>query len=644
MSGSEKKAAIKQYEKEAGDAEPSQKGPSFLNGIAKLVCVVFAALYWYFAGWGYFSPESYLTTYLGLTFVLIFFYYPLKSDQAWGKIVDFSMIVLTILACTHYSLAYEDRFVERWGVADQSDIVFGIGMIVVSIEACRRVVGLHIPIICVALGLYSVLGNELPGAISHPGITPYDLVTWLYSSESIFGSITQVFAGYIFLFVVFGTLVQSTGGRHLFLELPLSLIGRMTGGSAKVSIVASALFGTISGSATGNVVSTGLLTIPLMIRNGFARHVSAAVEATASSVGIVMPPLMGAAIFIMADITQTPYWEIVKISVVPAIVFCLSIMFIVDGYARRHGISGVTTEYIGNPKEIIKKYGLFIFPILIIVFLMMAGRSPDNAVFWAIPSVIAVSLILQPRGLSISDWMGIIEKGVKASLTIGALAGCLGIIIGLVTKTGLATKLSYLVVDLSMGELLIGILLTAVATTVLGLGVSSVTADYFLLSILIAPALTQLGAPVLAAHLLIIWYTQTSNITPPVCVSTFAAAAIADADPWRSGWMAFRMGLFLYIVPVMFIYGDLLNVAEPILLAKSALLTLLSMFAFASTITGYMFGVLNKYERAIMLAPTALFLIPNIYFNIFGIIVMISVILFGILFRKDSRAQFRRAQ
>lgn len=609
-----------------------------LSWLVRVVCIAFFGLYWYFAGWGYFSPESYITLYLALTFILVFLLYPAsRKSPVWRPSwLDLVGIAATVFFTAHYTLTYSERFLKRWGEINDVDVVAGVIGILVSMEVCRRVIGWHLPVISTVLLAYGLFGHDLPWGIGHTALTVRDLLSWTYSSESLFGSLPQVFANYIFLFVVFGAMLEAAGGRKLFISLPLALLGRTAGGPGKVAVVASALFGTISGSATANVVSTGNLTIPMMKRAGFPAHFAGAIEATASSVGIVMPPLMGAAIFIMSDIIGVPYWDIAKVAIVPALLFSLSVFMIVDGYARKHKIVGLPPAELGEPRKIAREYWPFALPIVVVTAIMASGRSADAAVFWGIPSIVAASLIARGERPTPSQWIAIVVTGVRNTLAVGAIVGCLGIILGVVTKTGLAVSLSYLVVDWSFGSLFAAIALTAVATLALGLGVSSVTADYFLLSILVAPALVNLGATAIAAHLLIIWYTQTSNLTPPVCVSTFAAAAIAKSDPWKTGWTAFRIGLFIYVIPVMFVYGDLLSVSQPLAMLQSTALLALSALTFSGAIVGYLFGAVGAVGRIGLAVTTVLLIYPNWILDALGVAFLCGFLIFQLIRRRSQ--------
>ena len=291
-----------------------------LRTVVTLVSVAFSLLYIYYAGFGYFSPESFISGYLGFTFVLVFILFPGSDKSPRDRItaVDGVLVLSTIAVTYHYNVYFPIRYIERFGEALVHDVVFGIMAIVLALEACRRTLGPALPLISLALIGYSLFGPYFPGHLTHQGISVWDTAAWLYSNQSIYGVITRIFASFVFLFIVFGAILEMSGGKELFLNLPLSIIGRTRGGSAKLSAVASALFGMISGSPTANIVGTGTLTIPLMKRSGFPPHVSAAFEATASTIGVTMPPLMGAAIFLMADFTGIPYLEIVKVSI-PAV-------------------------------------------------------------------------------------------------------------------------------------------------------------------------------------------------------------------------------------------------------------------------------------------------------------------------------------
>ena len=549
-----------------------------------------------------------------------------KGPRGRVSIVDVGLILASIGTAYHYTIYFPIRFVDRWGEPEMHDIVVGTIMILLALEAGRRVIGGFLPGLGIVLILYALFGPYFPGIFKHPGVSFWDTMGWLYSTEGIYGSITRVFASFVFLFVVLGTVLSESGGRNLFINLPLVYLGWLTGGPAKVAIVASALFGMISGAASANVVSTGTLTIPLMKRAGFPPHVAAAFEATASTIGITMPPLMGAAIFIMADFTGISHLEIVKVSVLPALLFMASLLMIANAYARKHDLGGLPRAELGDPLEIIKTYWPFVIPICLIVGLLVAGRSPDAAVFYALPSVVLVSLFSKKTRLSPWRWIEIFELGVRRSLTIGGIAGCLGVVVGMVIKTGIAIKLSHVVIDYSQGYLLIAVLLTAIITFFLGMGVSSVTADYILLSVLVAPALIQLGAPVVAAHLLIIWYTQTSNLTPPVCTVAFAAAAIAEAHPWKTGFLAFRFGLFVYLLPLAFLFGGLLDFGDPLQLVRAVVTVMLAAYAFSGAVVGYRAGPLAPWQRGVLLVATGVFFHPDLVTDAVGIALMVLVL------------------
>ena len=592
----------------------------WIDATAKLAAIGLAVLYWYFAGFGYFSPESFVTIYLGVTLALIFLFYrgTGRAPRHRPSVMDWLLALGALTVTAEYTIQYEPRFIERFSEPDALDLAAGAVMIVLALEAARRVIGSFLPVLSLSLVIYALAGPVLPEGLAYPGIEWADMVGYIYSPEGIYGSITRVFASFVFLFIILGTMLEQSGGRMLFVDLPLTLIGWMRGGAAKVAVVASALFGMISGAAAANVVSTGTLTIPLMKRSGFQPHVAGAFEASASTVGITMPPLMGAAIFIMADITGIPYFEIVKASVAPALIFVVGLLFIADAYARKHDIKGIDRRELGDPWEILRHHWAFVIPIVVVVGLLVVGYSPDWAVFVALPSVIVASLFSPRTRLSVRRWIDILELGVKRSLTVGGIAGCLGVIVGLVIKTGISAQLSYLVIDYSMGYLLIAVLLTAVATFFLGMGVSSVTADYILLSVLIAPALTELGAPMMAAHLLIIWYTQTSNLTPPVCTVAFAAAAIADAHPWRTGFLAFRFGLFVYLLPLGFLYTGLLDYQNVPVFAQSIVTITLAAFAFSGVVVGYLFGNLSSLQRVLVLVSALALFDPRLPTDLAG--------------------------
>ena len=611
----------------------------YLQAIVTYGSFIFALLYIYFAGFTYFSPESYVSVYVGASAILIFLLYPMTEKSPKDRVswLDY-VFIIDVIACTvYYCEYYNIRVVDRMGEPILSDTIFGILAIIFVLEVCRRIIGSIVFYICIIGIIYCYAGPLLPGILNHPGTNTEDLVSWLYSSQSIYGTVASIFARYVFLFIIFGTILELVGGGKFFLELPLAIFGRVVGGAAKLSIMASGLFGMITGSVMANVTTIGTFTIPLMKRSGFKPYMAAGTEACSSTVGVTMPPVMGAAIFIMADFTGIPYFDIAIMCIAPSLLFMFSLMVSSDFQARKDGLKPLPKEELPNILEILKSYGHLTIPLIALVALLAKGYSPGYAAFWSIILTLALGLTRKETRYGFSQLLNVMETAVKRTLAVGGLAGAIGIIIGVVYKTGIATKLSSFVVALSGGQLAFVIALTIAATFVLGMGVSSITADYILLSTLLAPALITLGAPVAAAHLLIIWLTQTSNISPPVCLSAFAAAAIAGANPWRTGYYALKIGLFLIILPITFVYSPILDVTNVGMIYKFFTLAIAS-FCLAAGNIGYMVEKVSVPIRLLSYIAVVLLVPHHLLLNCIGIALFLFLVGSQVLARRRSKA------
>ncbi|MBW2520530.1 MAG: TRAP transporter fused permease subunit, partial [Deltaproteobacteria bacterium] len=434
-----------------------------------------------------------------------------------------------------------------------------------------------------------------------------------------------VLATYVILFIFFGAFLHKSGAGKFFIDLPLAIAGRSTGGPAKVAVIASALFGSVSGSAIANTVSTGAFTIPLMKRAGFKPHVAGAIEPSASIGGMFLPPIMGAGGFLMAELTETSYAYIMMIAVFPALLYFFSVFCMIHFEAKKQGLKGIMDEDMPHWKEVLKREWYFSLPLIIITILMIIGKSPGMAAFWSALSCIVVSWVRRDRKNTLKDsliyipisllfmmiialdfvrlpiheffgfkiqffitslatlWcLGVsavrkniamdlkgiweaIQTGAKNTLIIGATLGVIGIIVGTISLTGIGLKFSDIIISLANGNLLAAIFLVALASLVLGMGVP-VTAAYLITAVLAVPPLVEMGVPVLCAHMIVYWFSQDSNITPPVCVAAYAGAAIAGSDPWKTGWTSFKFAKLLYVMPILFAFTpSILFQAKPVL-------------------------------------------------------------------------------
>ncbi|MEE9240559.1 MAG: TRAP transporter fused permease subunit [bacterium] len=498
------------------------------------------------------------------------------------RAINLVLMGLTCL-CLGYFVQNYLELQDRTGAWTQTDFWMAVTAIVLAIEAARRGLGLWIPAIAVFALLFAHFGPYFPGQLSHRGSTIHQIVNYtFYSQEGIFGVMTSVMATYVLVFIYLGAFMNTSGMGQFFIDMPMALAGRTVGGPAKVAVIASAVFGSISGSSIANIVSTGTFTIPLMKKVGFRPHVAGAVENSASLGGQLLPPVMGSGAFVMAEITGVPYVRIMAIAAVPALLYLLSIGVIVHMEAKRHGIQGMSDDELTRPWDVFAAGWFHLLPLFILLAFLIAGYSPDWCAVMAIFSILAINWIRQglawlmpgkfemPRELM--NLRGIFKAmvdGTQNSLIVGSAAAAVGIVVGMVALTGLGLKMSYLLVALSGGSLLFAIFLVAVASLVLGMALP-ITASYLVLVVLAGPALESFGVPLIAAHMIVFWLSQDSNITPPVCLGAYVAASIAAADPWKTGWASFRFAKMLYVMPLLFAY-------TPILLTGSFRLTLWTM-------------------------------------------------------------------
>ena len=485
--------------------------------------------------------------YVIITYVLVFLLYQSKSTI--GRVIDYILIVLSIVTISYWIYNFE---VINYRTGAETPLDMGIAMVgvLLGIELARRVVGNIFVVIGVIMLAYGVYGDYMPDLISHAGDTFPALCTSIfYKSDGIFGIMANVLATYILLFVLFGAFLEKCGAQKFFIDFPLAAVGHKIGGPAKVAVIASGLFGSISGSAIANTVSTGAFTIPMMKRAGFKPHIAGGIEPAASIGGMFMPPIMGAGGFIMVELTGLPYSRIMLVALFPAIMYFFSVFVMVHYEAKKYNIVGEKSEH--SAWEIFKSEWYYTIPLIVITIFMLLGYSPGYSAILGLVSCIVISWFRKETRIGPKEFLEASRKGAEASLKIGATVGVIGIIIGVLTFSGLVLTFADIVIELAGGSLVMTIFLIALASLVLGMGVP-VTAAYLITAVVAVPALTHLGVNVLAAHMIVYWLSQDSNITPPVCIAAFAGATIAKANMWRTAFSAFKFAKFLYLGPFLF--------------------------------------------------------------------------------------------
>jgi len=580
-----------------------------------LIAVSMSLYHMYVAAFG--PPEAVIFRGIHLMFALTLVYilYPLRPGgaAAW-RTVDAAFLALGLAFVLHIFFNYE-YFLNRIIYIDDLtfwDKFYAVAAIVVTLDATRRVIGWPLPLTAIAF-----LGYALS---TH--VTFQVLMEQIYlSTEGIFGSTLGVSASYVMLFVLFGTFMEKSGAGQLFMDFAMSITGHTAGGPGKVSIVSSALFGTVSGSAVANVMVDGPITIPLMKRTGFRPPFAAAVEAVASTGGQIMPPVMGAAAFVMAEFLVVPYAQVALWAAIPAVLYYVAVFFAVHFEAKRYGLAGVPKSTLPKLGRVMRDRGHLFIPALIVLFGLMLGFSgPLCALAGALACLpLALARKLTREGIGWKNLVEALEDGARNTLSVAMACAAAGIVIGCVTITGLGIVFTQYVVELSQSWLVGALLLTAAAGIVLGMGMPT-TPSYIVMVSLLVPALIKLGAAVPAAHMFAFYFAILSAITPPVALAVFAAAGLARCDMWQAGWESVRIAAPTYIVPFMFIYEpSLLMMGDWFTIVTSCVASTIGVMAFAAGLQGYMLREARPWERLVLVVAAILLIVPGYVTDILGL-------------------------
>ncbi len=609
-------------------------------GIVTVIAISLSLYQLYTAGIAALTALIQRTIHLGAILVLTFLMKPAFSKVRKDRInlwviIDWILVAASVY-CTAYICFNLTEIFERqgdWLLADRLVSIIGVLLVM---EACRRVIGLVMTGICVVAVLYAYFGPYMPELIIHKGYSIERIATTLWlTTEGIFGLPIGVAATFVFVFVLFGAFLEVTGGGQFFIELAYALTGRFSGGPAKTAVVASGFMGSVSGSAVGNVVATGSFTIPMMKKVGYRPHVAGAIEAAASTGGQLMPPIMGAGAFLMAEFTNTSYLTIIKVAFIPAVMYYVTVLLFVHFEAKKYGLAGQPKESLPKPLQVIKDGLHFIIPVVILVYVLVSNYSPMMAGFVAVVSTLAASLAADSirwavGGRSLPENPGravgvgslvsrelrmtlkALESGAKNAIMVSVACAAAGIIVGMVTLTGMGLKFSSLVLDLSFGIEVFAILLIGAASLVLGMGLP-VTASYIVLATLAGPALLDMGVPLLVAHMIVFWYSQDANVTPPVSLASFAGAGVAGANPMQTAFTSWKLAKGLYIIPIIMAYRPLLGMGKAYELMHwqviwTMVVTTLGLVAFAATLERYFFKPMTWLETGLFaLAAAGLF-------------------------------------
>jgi TRAP transporter 4TM/12TM fusion protein len=654
-----------------GNGGPADRNLSLVQVTAAIVLVLSVSLslyQLYTAGIAALTALIQRSIHLGAILSLTFLLKPpfkgaRKDKFSFWLILDWTLVFLS-LVCVSYIIYNLNAIFERQGDWLPSDLAISIIGTILVLEACRRVIGTIMTGICAAAIAYALYGPYMPELIIHKGYSIERIATTLWlTTEGIFGLPIGVAATFVYVFVLFGAVLEATGGGNFFIDLAYALTGRFSGGPAKTAVVASGFLGSVSGSAVGNVVATGSFTIPMMKRVGYRPHVAGAIEAAASTGGQLMPPIMGAGAFLMAEFTSTSYLTIIKVALIPAIMYYLTVLFFVHFEAQKQNLRGQPKENLPKIPRVLREGLHFIIPLAILIYVLMANYSPMMAGFVAVLSTFAASLIANavrwavsanqlsaddPARRSLYDFgrnefkqiLGSLEKGARNAIMVSVACAAAGIIVGMVTLTGMGLKFSSLVLDLSFGIKALAILLIGAASLVLGMGLP-VTASYIVLATLAGPALLDMGVPILVTHMIVFWYSQDANVTPPVSLASFAAAGVAGANPMRTAFTSWKLAKGLYIIPIIMAYRPLLGMGPDYELLHwevvfTMVTTTVGLIAFTSALERYFFRPATWLETALFVVAAAGLFWTELWADLIGWAAFVLVVLLQKFYHPDQ--------
>lgn len=579
----------------------------FARWCAFAIAVVTTLIVFYTAFCGVFLPMIQRGLIICSMLAMTFLWYPTTKKSQFDRkkvpIYDWIFIAVTFF-CFIWTVTSNQRFLTRIPfVSEMSpvDVFVAISLVVLILEAGRRTLGLSITIICGAFIAYAFLGKYMPAMFAYKGLSLKKFVEQTYlTTEGMFGSLTGMAATLLFGFLAFGTFLQCTGADKYFMDICISIAGKRRGGPAKIAVISSAAMGTISGSTIANVVTTGTLTIPMMKRTGYTPEEAGAIETCASTGGQIMPPIMGTGAFILAEAVGVPYSHVCVVSIIPALLFYIAIYFLVDLTARKHGLQGLPESEISPLSKTLRAGGIYFVPIAILTILLVLGYTPFLS---GVSCSILILIIAQWKAatrISLKQFVFALEDCAKSLMSIASVIFCASLIVSMINITGLMMKTTAIILSFSHGHLWLTILLVAAIAYLLGMGLPIAT-SYVILSTLSAPAMVSMGVDMLVAHLTIFWFTQLATITPPVCMTAFAAAGIAHSDPMKTGFTALKLGFTFYYVPILFVYSQLINGAwwEQCIIAVFAIVAIFFLGTFTE---GYFKTRLNVLQRICGLA------------------------------------------
>lgn len=619
-----------------------------------IVAILMSAFHLFTAWHGTLLAMKQRSLHLIFAFTLGFALYPgfKKSSKDKIDITDWLLIILSV-GVWGYIFFNVEAIALKGGQMSTTDMVLGVLAVLLTLEVTRRVVGPELPIVTIVFLLFAYFGRHMPGIFAHRGFNVTRIVSHMYmTTEGIMGTPLGVSSTFVFMFILFGSFLDKTGVGEFFIDFAYALTGSTRSGPAMTSVLSSGLMGSISGSSVANTVTTGAFTIPLMKSVGYKPHYAGAVEATASTGGQIMPPVMGAAAFIMADFTGFPYISIVKAAIIPAVLYYIAVGTMVHLEACKLGLKGMPRESLPKVSNILKKQGYLTLPLIAIIFMLVKQYPPTMAALTGIVIgvivAMTVSLIKKDNSFTPKDILGAMEAGAKGAVGVACACACAGMIVGVVTLTGFGLKIAEVIVQIAQGRLIPTLLLTMISSIILGMGLPT-TAKYIVLATMAVPAITKLGVNLMSAHLFILYFGVVADVTPPVALAAYAGAGIAGANSMKTGFQAFKLAIGAFIIPYIFVINPHLIMVDsivgttvnwlPVTAALPTIVTaLIGTICLAGTVESYLFGNLRIWQRIILLLAAFALLDPKLLTDAIGLAALAFIFVTQKMLNKNKPA------
>ena len=605
-----------------------RRGPQTLLAAAIVVLsMAMCVFHFYSTYYGQAEVHTHRSTHLAFMLILAFLFFPLgrrhwSDPLGWPFVVDAGFLAIA-LGAQLYTLVSLNRFVDPGYSVTTTDVVVGTLLITAVLEAARRTVGWGLTLTAMFFLLQTWQADKFVSLLYGPPNSWTSMVESFFGKEEgLYGIPVGIMSSVLILFIIFASFLSMTGIGDFFVRLATALAGRMTGGPAKVSVFSSALLGTISGSGVANVMMDGVFTIPMMKRIGYTATFAAAVEAVASIGGQIMPPIMAAAAFIMSDFVGVPFRQVALAATIPAVLYFFCVFVTVDFEARRLGLRKVPREEMPDLRETLRHDGYLLLPLVALIWYLYQGFSEEMSALMAVGTTFLVSFVRRRSALGPVRLLKAFESGAQAGVTVAMAVAAAGLIIGCLFLSGIGMKFSYMLMTLSGGQLWVALIYTTFAAILLGLSLPT-TAVYLTLAIIVAPGLVQMGVPKMAAHMFIFYMGVTSDLTPPTCLSPFAAAAIAGSPPMATAWQAMRLGAVLFIVPFMFVYSpELLMIGSWPEIGLAVTRAGIGIFCLAAGLQGWLRCRATVLDRALLVTAGFLFVVPNLVAGAGGLVLL----------------------